>query len=104
MVEDLSVFFADWSEEATIDGVPLLVIYGAPGESLLGGVGMSSDKPRALAQSADVPARGVPDADPVLVFATVTAVRLIKRWYVREQLPDGTGLTSLVLAKHPNQS
>jgi hypothetical protein len=103
--EDLAVFFADWGEEATLDGAALVVIYGAPGAALLGGAGMSADKPRALAQAADVPARATaPDADPVLVFATVTAVRPLKRWYVREQLPDGTGLTTLVLSKHPDQS
>lgn len=105
--EDLSVFFADWGEAAELDGQAVTVIHGAPGEVLpLGGAGMAGDAPRALIPFASIPARTTSpaDTDPVLVYATVTAIRTLKRWIVREVRPDGTGLATLMLAQHPDQS
>lgn len=100
--EDLPAFFADWGEAGTVDGEPVTVIYGAPGEVLpLGGAGMSADMPRALIQAATLPARpSAPDADPVLVLPD----RVPTRWWVRDVKPDGMGLATLILAEHPDQS
>lgn len=106
MTEDMAVFFGDWGEPATLDGAAVTVIHGAPGEVFpMGGAGMAGEQPRALIAAASVPARTlVPDTDPVLVYATVTTTRPIKRWTVRELRPDGTGLATLLLAQHPDQS
>lgn len=101
MTEDLSVFFVDFGEDATLDGAAVRAIYGAPGATALQGMGMSSDKPRALLAAASIPPRGA--ADPVLLYGTVTAVRPVKRWSVTETVLDGTGMATLVLSKHPNQ-
>jgi hypothetical protein len=98
--DDLGVFFADWGEAAAIDGgPPILVIHGAPGEVLpVGAAGASMDAPRCIARAADVPHRTDPDAEMNLVYAH----RIPAAYWVREVLPCGTGLATLVLAVDPS--
>lgn len=100
MLEDRSVFFADWGEDAVLDGEPVRVIYGAPGTTMLG---MSADKPRALIDADTIPPRRTsPDAEPVLEFVCERPGRL-QRWRVRSTEPDGTGMATLILVKHEDQ-
>jgi hypothetical protein len=100
VVEDLDVFFADWGEDATLDSAPVRVLFGSHSDIALG---MYTDQPRAMIASASIPARGA--SDHILVFDVAsTPTRAWKRWYVRETKPDGTGMATMVLAKHPDQS
>lgn len=101
--DDLDVYLDDEGEQAVLDGVAVRVLYGAPGSTaLLGqGVGMSFDKPRALLAAASIPPRGA--SDPVLEFVEVRPSRA-QRFLVRETVLDGTGMASLILATHPDQS
>jgi len=108
MIEDLSLYLADWGEEATIDGAPAWGIFAAPYSSgPLGDVGMSSAVPRYLMQTAAVPdglqaALTPQDDDPVLELAMPRAG--VFRFIVREVQPDGTGMTTLMLEQAPSQA
>ncbi len=105
-LEDRSVYFDDddWAEDAVLDGVPVRVIYGAPGDTGLGGPGMSTDRPRALIQAESVTPEPASGDDRVLEFACVTAARATQRWRVRQVLPDGTGMATLILVAHESQA
>jgi hypothetical protein len=100
MLEDRSVFFADWGEDAVLDGEPVRVLYGAPAAI---GLGMSTDKPRALIDADSIPPRTTdPDTEPVLEFVCEQPGRP-QRWRVRSIEPDGTGMATLIIVKHEDQ-
>jgi hypothetical protein len=106
LLEDLDVYFDDEGEDAVLDGVPVRGLYGAPGASAMAGtgVGMSIDKPRFLVRSDSIPPRSTaPTGEPVLEFAVSRPDR-DDRYLVTELQPDGTGMTTLTLSRHPDQS
>jgi hypothetical protein len=100
--ENLSAFLVDWGEDMTIDGQPFRGIFGNPYTvDALGTPGMSTSRPQVLGIEADLPPRPAsPDADSVLERANTFSPF---RYYVREVLPDGTGMVSLQLEKHESQ-
>lgn len=104
MVEDLAPFFADWGEDASLAGTPVRLIFGSPYTVLPGGMagmgGMSSAGPRALLASASVPlevTQGTEDALLELPEAATRRPGEPAAYRVTEILPDGTGLTTLLL-------
>jgi hypothetical protein len=105
-LEDFDVYFEDEGEDAVLDGDPVRGLYGAPGTTALSGtgIGMSVDKPRFLLPTASIPPRSSsPNDDPVLEFAVARADRDV-RYLVTEVMPDGTGMSTLVLSRHPDQN
>lgn len=104
-IEDLDVFFEDdWAEDAVLDGEYVRVIYGAPGETLLGNPGMATAMPRVLVRQSSLPPESAAVEDTVLEFPCSTPQRPIQRWRVRQVVPDGTGLATLILAAHESQA
>jgi hypothetical protein len=89
MVEDLTIFFADFAVAATLSGVAVLAIVDR--ESVVEVGGVVTQAPTALLQSSD--AAG---AAPEQVFAA-EAVNYRVRQVLREP-PDGA-LTRLVLVR-----
>lgn len=89
--EDLAPFFADFGEDGTLAGQPVRVIYDAPFvvESLGGGPGMLGAGPSVRIASGSVPA-GILNAALVIPQGS---------FKVSEAHPDGTGITTLILAK-----
>lgn len=88
-VETLAPFFADFGEDATLDGEPVRVIFDNLADQLLGGTGVAAQVPQVQIASASVPASvyGLP-----LVLRSTT-------YTVREHVPDGTGLSLLTLSR-----
>lgn len=88
MTEDLSIFFADCGVDGTLGGQPVRVLFDAPSDAMLGG-GMVAQQPQALIASASVPAS--PEGLPLVVPQGT--------YSVRTHLPDGTGISTLLLSK-----
>ena len=86
LVEDLSVFLADFGESATLAGAPVRVIFDAPGGQF---GGISATQPQVTIATASVPANYL---DAVLVIPGRGS------FSVSEHLPDGTGMSVLLLA------
>lgn len=105
--DDPDVFLDDDGLDGVLDGSPVRVLFAAPGDaSLLAGVGVAADKPRALLpRSACPPLFLVPGAEPVLELPTLPEVLpdYPARWLVREERPDGMGWVTLILVAHPDQ-
>ena len=86
--EDLSLFFADFGDDGTLAGQPVRVIFDGPGSpQALGGVGMVAAQPSVTIATAQVPT-SVFEAALVIPQGAFT---------VREHLPDGTGMSTLLL-------
>ena len=85
-VEDLVSFFADFGVAGTLSGVPVRGIFDAAGSAQLG---IQAADPQFQLPSASVPA-AVFDATLIVPAGT---------YKVREAIPDGTGMTLLVLTK-----
>ena len=84
--EDLSLFLADFGQSGTLAGAPVRVIYSDPAETDLG---IRAAGPQAEIPTAQVPAQSF-GAQLVIPQGTFT---------VREALPDGTGMTLLLLQR-----
>lgn len=89
-VEDLSPFFADFGDDATLAGVPVRVIFDEPGGDA---VGMGAEYPQVQIASSSVPSDY---AGAALVIGTG---RGAGSWRVREHRPDGTGMSLLMLSQ-----
>lgn len=87
--EDLSVYFADFGVDGTLAGEAVRVIFDAPVEQQLGGVGMLSAQPQVQIATASVPT-AVDGATLVIPAGTFA---------VREHLADGTGMSLLLLQR-----
>jgi hypothetical protein len=85
-VEDLTPFFAQFGDAGTLSGVSVRGIFDAAGTAQLG---ITSAEPQFQLPSASVPA-AIFDATLIIPAGT---------FKVREAIPDGTGLTLLVLTK-----
>lgn len=88
--EDLAPFFADFGVDGTLAGQPVRVIFDTPAREAFGVV---SGEPACQLPTASVP-------------TPVEHARLVVplgEWYgnytVRQHLPDGTGVSTLVLAR-----
>jgi hypothetical protein len=81
-----SLYFADFGVAGTLGGLPVRVIFDAPAEHALGAV--IAPYPQVLIEDASVPAaaEGLPLSIPQ------------GNYTVREVLPDGTGITTLLLS------
>lgn len=86
-VEDFSIFLADFGVDGTLAGAAVRVIFDSPAGTDLGGV--TTTQPQAQIASVSVPA-AVFGADLVIPQGSFT---------VREALPDGTGMTLLLLSE-----
>jgi len=87
--EDLSIYFTDFGDDGLLAGQPVRVIYDAPFEQQLGGVGMAAAVPQAQIDTASVPA-GV-EGQPLVIPQG--------SFVVREHIADGTGMSLLMLTK-----
>jgi hypothetical protein len=87
--EDFTPFFADFGDDGTLAGQPVRVVFDAPSERELQGVGMAAALPQVQLASASVPSN-VQGAALVIPQGSYT---------VREQIDDGTGLSLLLLTK-----
>lgn len=86
--EDLTPFFADFGDAATLDGAAVRVIFDAPVEDQgLAGPGVLSAVPQAQIATASVPS-GVEGLSLVVPAGSYT---------VRQHIADGTGLSLLLL-------
>jgi hypothetical protein len=88
--EDLTPYFADFGDAATLAGVAVRVIFDGPGGTANG---MTIEAPQVQIASASVPATYKGAA---LVISTGRGAGNYK---VREHLPDGTGLSLLSLTE-----
>ena len=88
-VEDLTPLFADFGDDGTLAGSPVRVIFDEPGRVQLGGVGMAVRDPQVQIATASVPA-SPEGAALVIPQGSFT---------VRQHIPDGTGLSLLMLSK-----
>lgn len=88
-VEDLTTYLADFGDAGTLAGQPVRVIFDAPSTTELGGVSLAAQVPQAQIASASVPA-SVYGAALVVPQGSYT---------VLEHIPDGTGMSLLVLQK-----
>lgn len=86
--EDLTPFFAEFGDDATLAGAGVRVIFDGPGGNALG---MGIEGPVVQIASADVPTAY---RDAALVIA---AGRGAGTYKVREHTPDGTGVSLLAL-------
>jgi hypothetical protein len=85
LVEDLSLFLTDFGQAATLDGAAVTVIFDEEGVTAAGGIA-------AVAPQVTLPTASVP-ASPFGKTLTIGA----RSFTVREHLPDGTGMSTLVL-------
>lgn len=106
LVEDASIFLADFGEPVRIDGVECgCAIFSEPYfTDGLGGAGLASQSPRVIIPTDKVPERDPADpTDPVLELEDrmgfVDTFGNVKpfRYVVRQVQPDGTGLMSTLL-------
>ncbi len=110
MIEDLTLFLADWGEAGTIDGTAVFGIFAEPGNvNGLVGTGMNTSSPHFMLPAASMPPRaGAVDVDQVLELPLRQAAGKTWRYYVRVITPDGStvagGMASLELARHENQA
>lgn len=89
LAEDLSVFFDEFAVDGTLAGESVRVIYDATPDQLLGGVGMAAPQPQVQIATASVPADV--EGDTLVVPAGT--------FTVREHIPDGTGMSLLMLTR-----
>lgn len=87
-LEDLSIYFADFGEDATLDGQAVRVIFERPVQPDPVGGGIAAGAPQALIASTSVPA----------VFSGKPLVLASATYTVRNAYADGTGITLLELA------
>lgn len=88
--EDLSDFLADFGQDGTLDGQAVRGIFDAPAATAqLSDAGISAAEPQFQLPTAQVPAA---------VFGKVLALAG-GNFTVREHLPDGTGMSLLLLSK-----
>jgi hypothetical protein len=86
LVEDLSVFFADFNTTATLDGAAVDVIFD---NAYADPLGVATRQPQAMLTTASAAAA---TQASVLVVGGVT-------YRVRSMEPDGTGVTTLTLER-----
>ena len=84
-VENLELFFADFGSDGTLAGAPVRVIFSAAGTVAFDG--LSAVVPQAAIATESVPA-AVFEAELIIPQG---------RYKVREHLPDGTGISTLLL-------
>ena len=89
-VEDLTAFFADFGDDATLGGVGVRVIFDGPGAQL---AGMTVESPVVQIASASVP------TDYTAAQLVISTGRGAGTYNVREHAPDGTGMSLLSLTK-----
>lgn len=88
--EDLTLFTADFGDDGTLAGAPVRGIFDAPGVApLLGDVAVGAVDPQFQLPTVQVPAS---PTGAVLVLPQGT-------FKVREHLPDGTGMSLLMLTR-----
>lgn len=88
--EDFSTFLADFGDDGTLDGVAVRGIFDAPSAAqALGNTSASAQEPQFQLPTASVPAG---------VFNKVLTVPQ-GSYRVHEHLPDGTGMSLLLLTK-----
>lgn len=85
--EDLAPYFADFGQAATLEGQAVRVIFDAPSGTDFGSI--SATQPQVQIASAAV---------PLNVFGK-TLVAPQGSFTVREAIPDGTGMTLLLLSE-----
>jgi hypothetical protein len=85
-VETMSPFFAEFGEDGTLGSAPVRVIFDEPASDLLGSM---ARQPQVQIATADVPASAF---GMTLSLARGT-------FTVREHLPDGTGMSLLLLTR-----
>ncbi len=83
----MTPFFADFGEDATLAGAAVRVIFDGPG-----GVfnGMTATQPQVQVRTADV---------PVEYLGAAVVIPGRGSFTVAEHVPDGTGLSLLLLTK-----
>lgn len=88
-VEDVSLYFAEFGNPATLDGAAVQVIFDAPTEQDFAGVGggVLVSLPQVHLATSSVPAS--PEGK-TLVLDSLSYV-------VREHIPDGSGVSLLML-------
>lgn len=86
-VEDLRPLLADYGDEGLLDGAAVLGIYDEPAGNELGGI--AGTEPQYQLPTAQVPAS--PMGKPLVIPQG--------NFLVREHLPDGTGMSLLLLTK-----
>jgi hypothetical protein len=86
--EDLTPFFTDFGDAATLAGVGVRVIFDGPGGQFLG---LSIEAPSVQIASASVP------TDYSGASLVIAAGRGAGSYKVREHTPDGTGISMLTL-------
>jgi hypothetical protein len=105
ITENFAAFFADFGEDALLDGAAVRVIFDAPHAGLpREGLGLASNQPSVLIVSADVPDDAVEDLEDVVLELTEAATLrpgFPTRYSVTEVQPDGTGLSTLILREAP---
>lgn len=89
-VEDLSTYLADFGDAGTLDGAAVRGIYDAPAVTQgLGEIAATAAEPQLQLPTAQVPAA---------VFGKVLVIPQ-GAFTVREHIPDGTGMSLLLLTK-----
>lgn len=90
--EDLDGYFADFAVTATIGAASVPVIFDREHVDTMGAFagGIDATSPSALMKTADVAANSVA-RNTVLVIGGTT-------YYAQRQMPDGTGLTRVMLS------
>ena len=85
--EDLSIFLADFGVVATLAGRSVRGIFDQPTGTQLD---MTASEPQFQLRTADVPAA---------IFGTTLVIPNEGSFTVREALPDGTGMSLLLLTR-----
>lgn len=88
LTENFGAFLADFGVDGTLDGAPVLGIYDAPGAT----TGSADFAAATLDPQYQLPTASVPTA-PVGKTLVIPA----GTFKVREHVPDGTGMSLLVL-------
>jgi hypothetical protein len=90
--EDFQAFLsqAEFADSALLGGLPVSVIFD---RAYIDASGMSSGRPNAKLASASVP------ASPVGQTLQITSGLGLGSWRIAEVIPDGTGMSDLVLEK-----
>lgn len=89
LVEDLTVFFADFGVAATLNGAAVTVIFDAPVAQQFTDPGLYAPSPSVRIATASVPAS--PEGKALVVNGT--------SYTVREHVADGTGMSVLMLSR-----
>lgn len=88
-VEDLTLYFAEYGSDATLDGQAVRIVFDTPADLLLD---QRAAQPQATLRTAQVPAQPF---DKVLVVPGQGS------FAVRDHVPDGTGMSVLILTRQP---